>query len=65
MLTVAWIVGCPSADVIGPGPVAGSVTFRVTLTGIGAEEAGTGLDATVEGLSLAGTMLTLNSGEGN
>ena len=59
ILTAAWIVGCPGDDVIGPGPDSSSITFRVTLTGIGAEEAGTATDASVENLSLRGTNLTV------
>lgn len=61
MLTAAWIVGCPCQGTIGPVPGSGptTVTYRVTLTAIGADEAGTGIDASVDNLSLTGTNLTL------
>lgn len=60
--TAAWIAGCPGDDMIGPGPGPGAsrVTFRVTLTGVGAEEADTATDASVENLALGGTTLSVD-----
>ena len=72
MPRAAWIVACapvvtpgpgsepsPPEDVTGPGSEPTPATFRVTLQAIAANEAGTAADASVEGLSLTGTNLTV------
>lgn len=61
ILTSAWIVGCPPVDIVGPIPGTGPsiVTYRVTLAAVGADEAGTGADASVDNLSRAGTSLSV------
>jgi hypothetical protein len=56
VLAAALIAGCPGG---GGAVVSTPVTFRVTLRAIGAAELGTGADATVNGLTLGGTNLTV------
>ena len=53
-----WFAGCNNG--IGPGPGPASKTYRVTLTGVGAEEAESGENASVDDLSLMGTILTVS-----
>jgi hypothetical protein len=55
-LVVAGFWGC------GGGVVRGSTarTYQLTLTGISAEEAGSGEDASVDTLSISGTVLSVD-----
>ncbi len=58
---VVWFPACGGGDgVVDPGPDSVGRTHQVTLTGIGAEESETVSDASVDGLSVLGTIPTVS-----